>query len=165
MTDVTETVKLFEICQIFCGLDASNRLPVPTTAIFMACTYYSCHFTILDFRACSALFSAFFRLLNSRKICPCSRSPASKKRPFRKSLKDSIRHFRFMLSPGLFRFLQSDTNLFFLWNTIKVCDSSSHRYCLDSLVCLMHHWILSGSHMPCLQSEFSLKKRKRAIIR
>ena len=52
----------------------------------MACTYYSCNFPIPDLRAYSALFSAIFRLLNPRKIRPCSRSTASKKRALSVSL-------------------------------------------------------------------------------
>ena len=128
MTDITETVKLFEMCQTFCCLDASNRLPVPITAIFMACTYYSCHFPIHDLRACSALISAIFLLRNPRKIRPVQDLWLQKTCSFRKSLKDSIRHFRFMPSPCLFCFLQSDTNQVSPRNTIKVSASTSHLF-------------------------------------
>ncbi len=144
MTDVTETVKLFEIYQTFCCLDASNRLPVPITAIFMACTYYSCNFPIHDLRACSALISAIFLLRNPRKIRPVQDPRLQRTCSFRKSLKDSIRHFRFMLSPVLFRFLQSDANQVSPGNTIKVNASLSQVYCLSSIVCLLSSWLFSG---------------------
>ena len=59
----------------------------------------------------SALFSAIFRLLNPRKIRPCSRSPASKKCSFRNILiKGSTRHLSFVPLPCLFLFLKSNTN-------------------------------------------------------
>ena len=75
----TKSVKLFKWCQIFwCSIDECDLLIISITAIFMACTYYSCNFPIPDLQAYSALFSAIFRLLNPRKFCLCSRSPASK---------------------------------------------------------------------------------------
>ncbi len=76
----TKSVKLFKWCQIFwCSIDECDPVIISITAIFMACTYYSCNFPILNLRTCSALISAIFLLLNPRKIRSRFKIPGFKK--------------------------------------------------------------------------------------